>query len=88
MASCWSNEDEEEKSWEEEPSEEIETPVEKLPNHNWIRSFSERVRSFRGGEFEEGISAIRRRKLAGKRIFFFLKVYEAPCIIYIQIHLL
>ncbi|KAK7496604.1 hypothetical protein BaRGS_00012256 [Batillaria attramentaria] len=34
-------------------------------NHNWIRSFSERVRGRRSGEWEEGIGVIRRRRLAG-----------------------
>ncbi|GFS12071.1 hypothetical protein ElyMa_001362700 [Elysia marginata] len=43
-----------------------DTPSEKsITNHNWIRSFSERLRNFRSGEFDEGIVAIRRRKLAG-----------------------
>ncbi|XP_012942005.1 rho GTPase-activating protein 7, partial [Aplysia californica] len=43
----------------------LDTPPEKgFANHNWIRSFSERVRNFRSGEFDEGISEIRRRKLA------------------------
>ncbi|GFN74691.1 hypothetical protein PoB_000119700 [Plakobranchus ocellatus] len=48
-------------------STDSDTPSDKsITTHNWIRSFSERVRSFRSGEFDEGIVAIRRRKLAGR----------------------
>ncbi|KAK3784793.1 hypothetical protein RRG08_020477 [Elysia crispata] len=48
-----------------------DTPSEKpITNHNWIRSFSERLRNFRSGEFDEGIVAIRRRKLADRALSY------------------